>query len=368
MQPATRRTLWLLGGLVATGWLVWLLAPVLGPFVIGAVIAYMTDPLVGRLEQHGLGRSGAAITVFIGTFGVLLIMLLIVVPLVVSETAVLLARVPEFFAWLQARLVPWIETTFGVELATGSLDRNELTELLATHFTSLAGMAAGTLSSLTSSGAALAGWIANLLLVPLLTFYFMRDWRGFVARVREILPRDVEPVVVRLAAECDTVLGAFLRGQMLVMACLGAFYSLGLWAVGLENALAIGVLAGLVSFVPYLGVIIGVVLAGLTALLQGPSLALFAGIAAVFTAGQLLEGFVLTPWLVGDRIGLHPVLVIFAIMAGAELFGFMGVLLALPVAAAGVVLVRYAYGAYRASDVYRGDATAPPAADGDAQR
>jgi predicted PurR-regulated permease PerM len=172
---------------------------------------------------------------------------------------------------------------------------------------------------------------------------------------RDMLPRNIEPTVVKLLQDCDEALGGFLRGQLLVMVGLGIIFSLGLWLVGLNNAVAIGMIAGLVSFVPYLGAIIGIVLAGVTAFIQDPSPVFLLGVGAVFLVGQLVESFVLTPKLVGDRIGLHPVLVIFAVMAGGQLFGFAGVLLALPAAAAGTVLVRFAYDTYKQSAIYRAE-------------
>jgi predicted PurR-regulated permease PerM len=184
------------------------------------------------------------------------------------------------------------------------------------------------------------------------TFYLLRDWDQLVANVRELLPRAIEPRVSAIAAEIDAVLAQFLRGQLTVMAALALIYTVGLWLAGLELAFSIGVIAGLVSFVPYLGVIVGVLLAGVAALLQYQDALHLLAVIAVFGVGQLLEGMVLSPLLVGDRIGLHPVAVIFAVMAGGQLFGFFGVLLALPVAAAIVVLLRHSHGEYVRSELY----------------
>lgn len=172
------------------------------------------------------------------------------------------------------------------------------------------------------------------------------------ARIREMLPRAMEPTVVRLAGECDEVLGAFLRGQLMVMLALGAVYSTGLWLIGLDVALIIGMAAGLLSFVPYLGFAIGLLAASIAAIVQYQDIMHFLMVLAVFGVGQMLEGMVLTPWLVGDRIGLHPVAVIFAVMAGGQLFGFFGILLALPVAAVVMVLLRHAHGRYLQSRLY----------------
>jgi predicted PurR-regulated permease PerM len=201
-------------------------------------------------------------------------------------------------------------------------------------------------------------WVANLLLIPVLTFYFLRDWDWLVARVRALLPRPVEPTVSRLARESDEMLGGFLRGQLSVMVSLGAVYATGLWLAGIDLALLIGMLAGLVSFVPYLGFIVGAGVALVAALVQHGDWLHVLLVIGVFSVGQVLESFVLTPWLVGDRIGLHPVAVIFAVMAGGQLFGFLGVLLALPVAAVVMVLLRYAHQRYTASGLYGGAAPA----------
>ena len=207
-------------------------------------------------------------------------------------------------------------------------------------------------STVSGSGLAILGWLANLFLIPVLTFYLLRDWDHLVAGIQRLLPRRSEAVWVRLARESDEVLGAFLRGQMLVMFLLGVIYTTGLWVVGLDFALLIGMVAGLVSFVPYLGLIVGIVIAGIGSVLQSQGIADLPWVILVFVVGQLLEGTVLTPRLVGERVGLHPVAVIFAVMAGGQLYGFFGILLALPVAAVAMVMLRYVLQRYRASGLY----------------
>ena len=191
--------------------------------------------------------------------------------------------------------------------------------------------------------------------MPVLTFYFLRDWDVLVDNIRHLLPRPLLPTVTRLAQESNDVLGGFLRGQFSVMVALGAIYAGGLWLVGLDLGLLIGMIAGLVSFVPYLGAFFGVSAAVLASLVQHGDPMHLALVLGVFAVGQTLEGFVLIPWLVGDRIGLHPVAVIFAIMAGGKLFGFLGVLMALPVAAVTMVMLRYAHEKYTHSGLYGAD-------------
>ncbi|MGH8378270.1 MAG: AI-2E family transporter, partial [Gammaproteobacteria bacterium] len=214
------------------------------------------------------------------------------------------------------------------------------------------------LLSVSNAGRPVFEFFLNLVLIPVVTFYLLRDWPRLMASIASTVPRAAAPTITRLARECDSVLGAFLRGQLLVMICLAVFYSVVLYLIGLNNAIAIGVVAGLLSFVPYLGIITGIALALLTAMLQGGGWLLL-WVVIVFIVGQLLSDMVLTPRLVGERIGLHPALVIFAILAGGVLFGFAGILLALPVAAACTVLVRYARERYVESSFYQGDGDAP---------
>jgi predicted PurR-regulated permease PerM len=240
-----------------------------------------------------------------------------------------------------------------VETAT-LFDVEQLKATLTANWREAGGVAARVLESVTRSGLALFGWLVNLVLIPVVAFYLLRDWRELVARIDQMLPRDWAPVMRRLARESDTVLGAFMRGQLLVMLALGLFYTLGLWLVGLELALLIGMLAGLVSFVPYLGFTIGILAALLAGWFQFQEFMPLLWVVMVFGLGQLLESLWLTPRLVGESIGLHPVAVIFAIMAGGQLFGFVGVLLALPVASVSMVLLRYAHQQYLNSELYEG--------------
>jgi len=204
------------------------------------------------------------------------------------------------------------------------------------------------LRSVSRSGGALAAAVISLFLIPILTFYMLRDWDSILNHVGALVPAAQRDTIFRLARETDDILGAFLRGQVLVMLALGIIYSIGLSLVGIKFALAIGVVAGLVSFVPYLGFVIGIGLASLTVAMEPEPLWMLVGVIATFSIGQMIEGSLLTPKLVGDRIGLHPVIVIFAVIAGGQLFGFFGILLALPAAAVLSVLVRFAYNQYLA--------------------
>ena len=226
-------------------------------------------------------------------------------------------------------------------------------ELVSKNWMSAGQIMTRVLQQLAGSGMTLLAVGANLMLIPVVTFYLLRDWDLLMARLRDLLPRQWEPTVVSLAAECDEILGAFIRGQLMVMLALAVVYSLGLWVVGLELALLLGFIAGLASIVPYLGFIVGIVAASVAAYFQFHHCQSLMWVCVVFVIGQVLESTVFTPLLVGDRIGLHPVAVIFAIMAGGQLAGFTGVLLALPVAAVAMVWLRHLHERYKDSSMYR---------------
>ncbi len=352
---------WVLGSLLVAGWLMWLLGPVLTPFLISALLAYMAAPVLAAMERRGIRRDVAVSILFLILALVLVGTLLLLIPVLVRETVDLFNRLPVYIEQLQSRAAPLLEEHLGISPELEALDAVRIRQLLEDNLESIASASRTAWSYLSESGGRFIVWITGIFLIPLVTFYLMRDWHRALEAVRDVLPRRIEPVVVRLVRDCDLALGGFLRGQLLVMLGQGLLYAIGLWLIGLNNGLAIGMIAGLVSFVPYLGAITGVALALITAILQDSvtfglgvesRLVFLILVGVVFTVGQLVESFVLTPNLIGDRIGMHPVLVIFTVLAGAYLFGFFGVLLALPVAAAGTVLVRFFYRNYKASHLY----------------
>lgn len=349
---------------VVLGVLLWLLAPVLTPFAISALLAYLGDPMVDRLESWKLSRSLAVTVVFVLMSLALVGVALLLVPMLERQISYLVEQFPRYRDWFQNTALPWIETRTGIDIV--DLDPASLFDMLKDSWTQAGGVAATVLGGLSKSGLAVLGWVANVALIPVVTFYLLRDWDVLVERVRMLLPRPIEPTVSRLARESDHVLGGFLRGQLSVMLALGTIYALGLWMVGIDLALLIGLIAGLVSFIPYLGAIVGVGAALIAALVQHGDWLHVVLVLAVFGVGQTIESFLLTPLLVGDRIGMHPVAVIFAIMAGGQLFGFFGVLLALPVAAVTMVVLRYAYERYTASRLYGAPAGTAPAVPDDA--
>jgi len=341
MADVDRRLNWLVA-IAIIGWLCYLLAPVLTPFVAAALLAYIGDPLADRLERLKLPRTLAVVAVFLLTFLVIGLLVLLVGPLIRSQISSLLAALPNIITsveqeWLP-KLMELLDIEAGEDVGVGAfLDR----------YGDMAGSWGSTiLKSVSKSGGALAAAVLSLFLVPILTFYLLRDWDRIMAHLGALIPTQQRETVLRLAHETDEVLGAFLRGQLLVMLALAFIYSLGLTLVGLKFAVAIGVVSGLVSFVPYLGFVFGIGLAALTVALEPNPLWLMAGVVITFTVAQVLEGSFLTPKLVGDRIGLHPVIIIFAVAAGGQLFGFFGILLALPAAAVLSVIVRFAYDRY----------------------
>ena len=341
-----------LAGIVATAVLLYLLAPVLTPFLVGAGLAYLGDPLADWLEARRLSRTTAVVIVFSVMVLVLVVAVAVLLPLLQHQLQVFAAKLPDYLDWLQRHALPWIQTRLG--MAEQSLDIGSIKQTLLGHWQQLGGVGAQIVAAITRSWLAMLGWLANLVLIPLVTFYLLRDWDTSLQRIGELLPRRIAPVVTRLAKDCDLVLGHFLRGQLSVMLALAVVYSLGLWWVGIELALLIGLFAGMVSFVPYLGFIVGVAAAGIAALVQFHDVLHVLQVVLVFAVGQVLESFVFTPFLLGDRIGLHPLGVIFAIMVGGQLFGFVGVLLALPTAAVIGVLLRYAHERYMSSQLYSG--------------
>lgn len=361
-----RPWLWL-SGAILLGFMLWLLGPVLTPFAVAALLAWMADPLVSRIERSGRSRTIAVTLVFLLMILLVVIVLLLLVPMLRNQIEQAIEWGPKLVVWITGTAIPWLEVRSGLPIAT-FIDPAEFGALLKAHWQQAGGIAANLIDGLSRSGMAVLVFVIHLLLIPLVTFYFMRDWGRMLGQMHALIPRPLEPTVVRLARESDEVLGGFLRGQLSVMVALGTIYGVGLSLAGLDLGFLIGMIAGLLSFVPYLGTTVGLVVAVIATLVEHGDLFHLVLIFAVFGGGQLIEGYVLTPWLVGARIGLNPVAVIFAIMAGAQLFGFIGILLALPAAAVIMVLLRYALGRYRASLLYREDRNGNGVANEDVEK
>lgn len=338
-------------------WVVWLLAPVLTPFVIAAMLGWLGDPVVDRLVASGRSRGAAVALVFSVMTVVFIALVLLLVPMIQRQVVTLVESVPRYQQWLVGTALPWLEARTQLDIDRW-LDVDYAVSMLREHWESAGGFAKTVLGYVTRSGSMLLGLAVNAVLVPVLAFFFLRDWDAMVERIAALIPPRHLGTVTRLAKESDEVLGGFLRGQFMVMLTLGIGYAIGLQIVGLDLGILIGMIAGLLTFVPYVGPASLLVLGGIAALVQYGDWQHLAGVVAVFGIGQVVESYWLTPKLVGDRIGLHPVAVIFAVLAGGQLFGFLGMLLALPVAAVANVLLRYAQERYTHSRLYAGDTPA----------
>ena len=335
------RTLLTLATLIAGGYLFYLLAPILTPFLVAAALAYLCNPLVDRLQARGIGRTTATALVLLGLVLFFLLAAAVMAPLFQAQARLLMQQVPRVAEWGSQTLLPWFTATFGVDLMH---DQADILAWLKSHVSELSQLTRY-LPELKDSGLALLAFFANLLLTPVVTFYLLRDWPRVIAHLADWIPAPLRERSDSIAHEIDAVLSEFVRGQIMVILVMCAFYSLALWLAGLHYALAVGLLSGILVFVPYLGVVVGVLLGTLAGWAQfgvdANPLASLIPIWAVFGIGQLLEGMAITPWLVGERVGLHPVAVIFALMAFGQLFGFVGVLLAIPAAAASLVALRH---------------------------
>lgn len=331
------------------GALLWLLSPILAPFLAAAILAYIFDPLVDKLETRGMSRSvGTAVAVLLLLLSVVVLML-IVLPLFYKEFGQLAEGIPGFIEKLKTEVIPWINAKAGVAI---TLDSSSFKQFITDNISDASGVAKKIFSSVGVGGLAVVGFLINLLLIPVVLFYVLRDWDVLVASIDATIPRRYHATVSTIAREVDAVLSEFLRGQLSVMLIMAVFYVVGLWLVGLNFALPVGLITGLLVFVPYLGSGTGLVLGTMAAVMQFPSINGVALVWVVFTIGQLIEGFAVTPWLVGDRIGLHPVAVLFALLAFGQVFGFFGVLLALPASAAILVGLRHLQAHYRGSSLY----------------
>lgn len=328
------------------------LRPILTPFVMGALIAYLGDPLTDRLESLGCGRSLAAIVVFILIGLIVLACLLFMVPLLAGQLDALMHSLPALSQWITETAQPWLQVRLGLpEQSQAGL---RVRETLAENWQSVGKIVGNVIRYVTGSGINFLILMGNLVLIPVVAFYLLRDWDKMMPRLLHLLPLHWQDQARSLAVESDEVIGAFLRGQFLVMLALGSIYSAGLWLVGLDLAILIGSLAGLASVVPYLGAAVGILAATAATVIQFPGWDMLPWVGLVFVVGQSIEGYVLTPMLVGDRIGLHPVAVIFAILACGQLAGFIGILLALPIAAVVMVFLRHIHEYYTDSDFYMG--------------
>jgi len=333
------------------GGLLYALSPILAPFLAGAILAYVLNPLVDRLSGRYLPRIVAVVLVLLVALTLLVALALVILPLLVKELRLMSEQLPAFLAWVNQRLAPWLSEQFAIEF---QLDVDTVKLMAGEILSNNQDLVARLLGSLKIGGLALVAFFVNLLLVPVVLFFLLRDWNVLVERLDAMIPRHLHERARTILGEIDAVLAEFLRGQLIVMLVMSVYYSAALSMTGLEFALPIGVITGLLVIIPYVGAFTGILLGIIAAAMQFGSFAGIAWVGLAFAIGQMLEGMAVTPLLVGERIGLHPVAVIFALLAFGQLFGFFGVLLALPASAALLVALRHLKGAYLAGPLYLG--------------
>lgn len=345
--------LWFAVGVALVALLV-LLAPILTPFIAAAILAYALNPGVDWIERRRIAkfhvpRAIAALLMILLLFAAMLALLLIVVPIVQREIPALQQQIPMLLEKLNAAVSPRLQT-LGLDI---NLDIDGIKKILSEHLATSGEALAGTLwASAKTGGSAVIGWLGTLFLIPVVLFYLLLDWHRLLRYLDDAVPRSWAARAGSLARETDSLLAQYLRGQLLVMLILAVYYSSALAIAGFEIALPVGIITGFLAFIPYLGFGLGLTLALLTAVLQFTGVYGLIAVTVVYSIGQVLESFILTPYLVGERIGLHPIIVIFALLAFGQLFGFVGVLLALPASAILSVAVRHLQALYRGSAFY----------------
>jgi len=358
MMPMRQMVFWALA-VAAFALLLWLLRDILLPFVAGMAIAYLLDPLANRLEKLGVRRLVAALLI-VGIFALALLLLgILIVPVLAGQLSALIAKLPEYVAKVQALVTdpnrPWLSKIVG----EGFLDAQQSTGELVKQGI---GWLAAFLTSVWAGGRALISIVSLLVVTPVVAFYFIYDWPRMVAAVDSWVPRPHQETIRALGREINAAIAGFVRGQSGVCLILGAYYAVALTVAGLNFGLLIGLLAGVITFIPYVGSLTGLVVGLSVAIAQfWPDYASILMVLGIFLFGQFVEGNVLSPKLVGESVGLHPLWLIFALFAFAYLFGFVGLLLAVPLAAAFGVLARFALGQYLASPLYTGQPALPAA-------
>ncbi len=371
-SPFLRQTLLWVAVFAVIGVLIWLLAPVLTPFLIAAILGYILNPGVDWLAKHRVPRWLGSTLMLLLMILFVILLILIIVPVVQKEFVSGREKLPDLVTRLQTGIAPRLSSIFGVDI---NFSADSIRGYMSEHF-NFESIGASALAYLRVGSAAALSWLATAFLVPIVLFYLLIDWHMVWTRMQALIPRGLNQKLGSMTGEVDKVLAQFLRGQLLVMAILAVYYSITLSIARFDGALPIGILTGLLVFIPYVGFATGLVLALLAALLQFGSLYGFVAVAVIYGIGQIAESVFLTPRLVGENIGLHPLTVIFALLAFGEVFGFFGILLALPVSAVLAVALGHLNKIYLTSDFYRGrnpqvaaiNAALDPAVPGPAER
>ncbi len=355
MNARSQAWFWLLV-LAAALLLVWLLSAILFPFALGIALAYALDPAATRLERRGCSRTAATVLIGAGFFGAALLLLLLIIPPVAGQAADLLQRLPDLVSRLTQSIGPFLTRVLN---AIGAEQPEGLHQNMGGNLQRMVKLALGLVQGLVSGGAAVVNLASLLTITPLTTFYVLRRWPGIVSTVDDWLPRDHAEAVRGIMRDIDVVLKGFLHGSVIVCAALGAFYGVALSLAGLDYGLTIGLVTGALSFIPYVGTIFGLAASAGVAVLQfWPEWIRIAVVLGIFLAGQLLADYVLTPRVMGSRLSVHPLWLVFGLFAGGALFGFVGMLLSVPATAAVGVLTRFFIGRYKESSLYRGAGSA----------
>ncbi|MGE8684947.1 MAG: chloramphenicol efflux transporter CxpE [Acinetobacter sp.] len=356
MGDRTLRRIFILAGIALILWVLYLLKPVVVPFIGAFLIAYLFSPLVNKLHKIGLPRWLSISFVFVGIGVMICLAMWFLVPLVWEQLMYAKNNIPSNIHWVNYTFLPWLSSTFN--LVPMEIDTEQMSaaimEYIQTNYS--ADSIQAMILKVAQSGLNFIQIGGTVVLIPIIAFYFLLDWERMLDSMRRLIPRKYEKSTLTIAGECHEVLGAFVKGQFLVMFLLGVVYAVGLQLVGLEVGIIIGMIAGLASIIPYLGFAVGIISAVIACLFQfGLDWVHLALVLVVFMIGQAIEGYILQPFLLGDKIGLSPVAVVFAVLAGAQLAGLLGMLIALPVAAIIVVLLRHARENYEKSQLYRND-------------
>ncbi len=353
MGDKTLRRIFILAGIALILWVLYLLKPVVLPFIGAFLIAYLFSPLVDKLHKIGLPRWMSISFVFVGIGVVVTIAIWYLMPLVWKQLMYAKTSIPAGVHWVNYTFLPWLSHTFNLvpmEIDTDQISKAVM-DYIQTNYS--ADSIQSVVLKVAQSGLNFIQIGGTVVLIPIIAFYFLLDWDRMLESLRRLIPRPYEESTLKIVGECHSVLGAFVKGQFLVMFLLGVVYAVGLQLIGLEVGLIIGMIAGLASIIPYLGFGVGIIAAVIAALFQfGLEWTHLALVLVVFMIGQAIEGYILQPFLLGDKIGLSPVAVVFAVLAGAQLAGFLGMLIALPVAAIIVVLLRHAREWYEKSQLY----------------
>ncbi|MDH1712702.1 chloramphenicol efflux transporter CxpE [Acinetobacter johnsonii] len=353
MQDRTLKRIFILAGIALILWVLYLLKPVVLPFIGAFLVAYLFSPLVDKLHKIGLPRWLSISAVFIGIGVVITLAFWYLVPLVWEQLMYAKNSIPSGIHWANYKFLPWLSDSFN--LVPMELDVDQISaaimEYVQTNYS--ADSIQAMIAKLAQSGLNFIQIGGTVVLIPIIAFYFLLDWDRMLDSFRRLIPRRYEEQTLVIVKECHSVLGAFVKGQFLVMVLLGVVYAMGLQLIGLEVGLIIGMVAGLCSIIPYLGFAVGIIAAVIASLFQfGIDWMQLLLVGVVFMIGQAVEGYILQPFLLGDKIGLSPVAVVFAVLAGAQLGGILGMLIALPVAAVIVVLLRHAREFYENSPMY----------------